>query len=121
MKIYFALVDGLVVSYNLEPTFEYTHEVEVDQEVVDLFDKEFPFIKYIDNKFIVDTEEKETVVNQQKLYEEKGLILNWFKEHDWIINKVFIGEWTKEDKRWLTYLKERQVKRNRLDQIENEI
>jgi hypothetical protein len=121
MKMYFNLKDGFVFIYNFEPTFEYEYEVEVNQEVVDLFDKEFPFIKYVNNKFVLDKKQKETVVNQQKLYEEKGLILNWFKEHDWIINKVFIGEWTKEDKRWLTYLKERQVKRNRLDQIENEI
>lgn len=120
MKIYFNVKDGFVSVYNFDPTFEYEYEVEVDQKVIDLFNNEFPFIKYVNNEFIVDAKEKENIFEQQKVYEEKQFILNWFKEHDWIVNKVFIGEWTKEDLRWLNYLKERDIKRKRLDELNNE-
>jgi hypothetical protein len=120
MKMYFNLKDGFVFIYNFEPTFEYEYEVEVNQEVVDLFDKEFPFIKYVNNEFVLDTNKKEIILNNQRVYDEKQLILNLFKEHDWIINKVFIGEWTKEDPRWLAYLQERDTKRQRLDELKGE-
>jgi hypothetical protein len=48
---------------------------------------------------------------------EKNEITSWLYENDWKINKVFIGEWSANDQRWLNYLSERTIKRNRLDEI----
>ena len=118
MKIYFTLKDGFVQSYNDSPTFDYTNEKEITQEDWDLFNSHFPFIKYVNGKFVFDKNEENKVVAKAKIIEEQQEILKWFKDNDWIINKVFLGEWTKEDQRWTDYLTERQVKRNRLDQIE---
>ena len=118
MKIYFILKDGFVQSYNDSPTFDYTDEKEITQEDWDLINSHFPFIKYVNGKFVFDKNEENKVVAKAKIIEEQQEILKWFKDNDWIINKVFLGEWTKEDQRWTDYLTERQVKRNRLDQIE---
>jgi hypothetical protein len=51
------------------------------------------------------------------LEEEKYAITSWLYQNDWKINKVFIGEWSANDQRWLDYLSERTIKRNRLDEI----
>lgn len=56
--------------------------------------------------------------NRTTLKEEKEKILNWLKENDWIPNKIVVGEWNTDDTRWTTYLEERTVKRNRLDELE---
>ena len=118
MKIYFILKDGFIQSFNNSPTFDYTNEKEITQEDWDLINSHFPFIKYVNGKFVFDKNEENKVVAKAKIIEEQQEILKWFKDNDWIINKVFLGEWTKEDQRWTDYLTERQVKRNRLDQIE---
>jgi hypothetical protein len=47
-------------------------------------------------------------------------IQQWLTENDWKVNKVFLGEWEETDERWLQYLKEREIKRNRLDEISKE-
>ena len=118
MKIYFILKDGFIQSFNNSPTFDYTNEKEITQEDWDLINSHFPFIKYVNGKFVFDKNEENKVVAKAKIIEEQQEILKWFQDNDWIINKVFLGEWTKEDQRWTDYLTERQVKRNRLDQIE---
>jgi hypothetical protein len=48
-------------------------------------------------------------------------IQQWLTENDWKVNKVFLGEWEETDARWLQYLKEREVKRTRLDEITEEL
>jgi hypothetical protein len=117
MKIYFTLKNGFVDSYNFTPTFEYTNEKEITVEEEELFVRHFPFIKYINGKFVFDKNEENKVVVKQNIILEQQEILKWLSDHDWIVNKVFLGEWTKEDPRWLSYLQERQVKRNRLEEI----
>lgn len=57
------------------------------------------------------------VINKANLSEEYFEIKQWFNENDWKINKVFLGEWTEKDKRWVKYKKERQIKRARLDAL----
>ena len=47
-------------------------------------------------------------------------IQQWLTENDWKVNKVFLGEWEETDERWLQYLKEREIKRTRLDEIREE-
>jgi len=46
-------------------------------------------------------------------------ILEWFKSKDYYINKVFLGEWLSTDERYVSYLSERQLKRERQDFLEN--
>jgi hypothetical protein len=121
MKIYFTLKDGFVKSYNFLPTFEYTNEKEINQKEEELFLRHFPFIKYVSGEFVFDKSKEEKVIEKQKLIFEQQEILKWFQDNDWIINKAFLGEWTKEDPRWLLYLQERQFKRNRLDNLEFQI
>ena len=46
---------------------------------------------------------------------ELAEIQAWFKENDWKVNKVVIGEWPQDDIRWVEYLNERTIKRARQD------
>lgn len=51
------------------------------------------------------------------LLRELLYINTWFKDNDWKVNKLVIGEWANDDPRWLAYLQERQIKRARQDEI----
>lgn len=44
-------------------------------------------------------------------------IKKWFKDNDWKVNKIIVKEWTEDDPRWLSYVKERKEKRERQDQL----
>lgn len=55
------------------------------------------------------------------LRREKKLALKWLADHDYYINKVFLGEWANDEPRFLEYLAERQIKRSRIDEIDREI
>ena len=48
---------------------------------------------------------------------ELAAIKAWLVANDWKINKVVIGEWSKDDKRWTDYLAAREEKRARQDFI----
>lgn len=65
-------------------------------------------------EFIISTESEEC-----KLNSELSKIQRWFKDNDWKPNKIVTGEWTTNDQRWLDYLAERIIKRNRQDEIKN--
>ena len=51
----------------------------------------------------------------------KANILEWLSDHDYIINKMFLGEWASDDPRYIDYNAERKEKREELDQIEEEL
>ena len=51
----------------------------------------------------------------------KSNILEWLFDHDYIINKMFLGEWTINDPRYIQYIDEREAKRKELDKIEEEL
>ena len=53
------------------------------------------------------------------LEKELAQIHQWFIDNDWKVNKIVIGEWDKNDPRWLEYLQEREIKRARQDEINN--
>ena len=77
-----------------------------------------------ENGFIILNEKPNELLSKElKLDYQNELkqIKKWLFENDWKVNKVVLGEWTKEDNRWLEYISEREVKRARLDQIEFEI
>lgn len=65
-------------------------------------------------EFIISTETEECKLNR-----ELSQIQRWFQENDWKPNKIITGEWTTHDQRWLDYLAERLIKRNRQDEIKN--
>ena len=50
-------------------------------------------------------------------FAELQFIQDWFQSTDWIPNKILTGEWELTDERWLQYLEERKVKRNRQDEL----
>ena len=88
------------------------HELKwnYEEEIID--DK-----KIIHCSLIPNDNTQELLVNNAR--QEKAEILKWLADNDWKVNKVFIGEWEKDDKRWIEYLENRNIKRERLDEIEN--
>lgn len=81
------------------------------------------------NKIILTKEQQQELLNKRENFKkqfqppskeklEKREILNWFNRNDYIINKVFLGEWETNDVRYLNYLKERKIKRDRLDELD---
>ena len=49
---------------------------------------------------------------------KKAKALKWLTDNDWKVNKVFIGEWTYTDPRWLEYLEQRDQVRADIDAAE---
>lgn len=70
----------------------------------------------VDGK-IVDMFEEVEVDNTVNYNAELQAIQEWFVSTDWMVNKVVIGEWTENDKRWTDYLTERKAKRTRQDEL----
>lgn len=56
----------------------------------------------------------------QKLAELKAIRV-WFSEHDYIPNKVLVGEWEEDDPRFVAYKEERAIKRARQDELRREM
>lgn len=73
-----------------------------------------------ENEFeIYDDIPEQLIIEQKKDQQEKELkeINVWFQQNDYIPNKIITGEWQSSDPRWTEYLKERQVKRQRQDEL----
>lgn len=51
----------------------------------------------------------------------KANILEWLFNHDYIVNKIVLGEWQSDDPRYIEYVAEREAKRKELDEIEEEL
>lgn len=62
--------------------------------------------KFVIKQRTITGEEKarDAELNKQKRLAE---IDKWFKNNDWIVNKVFLGEWEITDPRWIEYLEKR--------------
>lgn len=45
----------------------------------------------------------------------------WLRSNDWIVNKVFLGEWSDTDERFLEYKRLRAIKRYELDLLNKKI
>jgi hypothetical protein len=58
---------------------------------------------------------------KKELMWERHTILVWLKNNDYIINKVFLGEWQEDDERFIEYKKERALKRNKLEELNRTI
>lgn len=68
----------------------------------------------IEGDNIVITYTKDFSVDYKRELEE---IKRWFIDNDWKVNKIVIGEWNNTDSRWLEYLREREIKRARQDEL----
>lgn len=119
MKIY-VWVDGIKINGI------YNRKFSANQVELDLTETELQYLKqnslgayYIDGKLVYRNLDKIAV--RQQLEKEQADILQWLTDNDWKVNKIVVGEWTKEDTRWLQYLQERQIKRNRLDEIQSNL
>jgi len=68
---------------------------------------------------IFDDIPQQLIAEQEKDQQEKELkeINVWFQQNDYIPNKIITGEWQSSDPRWTEYLKERQTKRKRQDEL----
>ncbi len=55
----------------------------------------------------------------EALRNEKTAILQWFAETDYIVLKVFRGNWTEDDVRYQEYLKNYEQKKSRYDEVEH--
>ena len=62
---------------------------------------------------VMDEDQKTLILAKEELWE----IQKWFSDNDWIVNKIVVGEWTTDDKRWINYLAERKAKRTRQDEL----
>jgi hypothetical protein len=71
-------------------------------------------------KYIGEQEVEKKQREEYTLVVELKEIKEWFLSTDWIPNKIITGEWTNNDKRWTTYLKERTAKRKRQDELKEE-
>lgn len=67
-----------------------------------------------DDKYSFDYKKNEYKKSPQIEIDE---IHQWFIDNDWKVNKIVVGEWETDDIRWLEYLKERNINRERLDEL----
>ena len=108
IKVNYDEKTGKVIGFNkdLAPYIEITEE-ERRQPLGD----KYGYYAVEDGKFVVKRREptEAEAVQDAQVAKAKRLaeISAWFKANDWKFNKVYLGEWTKEDPRWLEYLEQR--------------
>lgn len=99
---------GKVIGFNKDtkPYIEIT-EAERKQPLPD----KYSYYVVENGKFVI---KQRTITDEEKARDvefdrQKRLaeIDKWFKDNDWIINKLYLGEWKVTDTRWIEYLKKR--------------
>lgn len=60
---------------------------------------------------------EDMTAEQHAAWHEIQDIEQWFKDHDYIINKMVLGEWSTTDPRFIDYVTARALKRARLDSL----
>lgn len=119
MKAYIKLdKDNFIQSLTFSQVTDEWIEVECNAEVLNRLD----CYRYENGNFIFDDSRIDyELIHSQKLkadlQHELKEIHQWLDDNDWIVNKVFLGEWEKDDDRFLNYKKERAIKRARRDEI----
>jgi hypothetical protein len=115
MKIY-TFLEGTklngIYNYNFLPDMV---EIEVSEEELNYLEKNILAAYYENGKVVYKGLEQ--IKQRQANEKEKADILQWLADNDWKINKVVVGEWEVTDLRWTNYIKERQEKRKRLDEL----
>lgn len=73
----------------------------------------------VDGKFTILTREPTEEEKQKDKARETKRRLNeiqkWFRDTDWIVNKIVVGEWSMDDPRWIDYLNQRKAMREEQD------
>ena len=100
--------------------------IEYDEDGEEVVTKNIPSIEQYakQNGFTIIDEKPNELISQELKIEYQNELLNinkWFLDNDYIVNKVFIGEWAKTDARWKHYLNERKSKRARQDVIKESL
>lgn len=99
---------GKVIGFNkdIEPSIYITEE-ERKQPLPD----RYSYYAVENGKFVI---KQRTITDEEKARDAEAVrqkrlaeIDKWFNDNDWIINKVFLGEWETTDPRWIEYLKKR--------------
>jgi len=100
----------------------YSRKFNDNQVELDLNEEQFAYLQknvlgayFINSKLVYKNLEK--IKLKQELEKEQADILQWLADNDWKVNKIIVGEWLKDDPRWLQYLNDRSIKRLRLDEI----
>lgn len=112
MKINYTLNNNIITGYTIIPFDNNKPYIDLTEEEINNI--RVGYTRLINNKLVYN-EDIYQLISQTK--KELAEIQKWFIDNDWKINKIVIGEWTKDDERWTTYLEERQIKRNRQDEL----
>lgn len=116
IKVNYDELTGKVIAFgkDIAPYIEITEE-ERKQPLPD----KYSHYAVVDGKFTIVTREatEEEVARDKLIAKNKRLaeIRQWFRETDWMINKIVVGEWNITDTRWLEYLKTRKAMREEQD------
>lgn len=111
MKINYTIDDSnVIIGYIIKPFNETKPYIDINE--TELKKIRLGITKLVNGK-LVHNEDLFLKRTQYKL--ELRQIDDWFKENDWRVNKIVIGEWTTDDERWTTYLTARANKRARQD------
>lgn len=119
MKVYIKLdKNNFIQSLTFSQVTDEWIEAECNAEVLNRLE----CYRYENGNFIFDDSRIDyELIHSQKLkadlQQELKEIHQWLDDNDWIVNKVFLGEWEKDDDRFLNYKKERAIKRARRDEI----
>lgn len=117
MKINYTLNENnVIIHWHSFPFDENEPYIDVEEDKIHV-----KYSQVVNGEFIENKEAYENSIKVKELInsyrEELRSIKIWFSGNDWKVNKIIVGEWTTEDPRWLEYLKERDVKRKRQDEL----
>lgn len=108
IRVNYDELTGKVTGFNQDTT-PYI-EITDEERRKPLGDK-YGYYAVVDGKFTVLRREPTTEENQKdkENIKQKRLkeIDKWLNDNDWKVNKVYLGEWTQDDPRWLEYLDKR--------------
>lgn len=72
-------------------------------------------------KFCIEQREPTASDKQIEIQKELAEIKRWFSNNDYKVIKLFLGEWKKTDMEWIEYLTERTRKRERLNELTDQL
>lgn len=116
IKVNYDKVTGKVISFGKDvvPYIEITEE-----ERKQPLPNKYAYYAVVDSKFTILTREPTEEEKQKDKARETKRRLNeiqkWFRDTDWIVNKIVVGEWSVDDPRWIDYLNQRKVMREEQD------
>ena len=95
MKINYTLNNNIITGYTIIPFDNNKPYIDLTEEEINNI--RVGYTRLINNKLVYN-EDIYQLISQTK--KELAEIQKWFIDNDWKINKIVIGEWTKDDERW---------------------